>query len=84
MKPNPRLKVVIMQVVDNQLRANDPPETKQILEHLLSEGHSDKEAKRLIACVVSCEIFDVLKKQEEFNLERFVGALNALPKLPWE
>jgi hypothetical protein len=84
MKTDPHLKATILQVVDNQIRANDPPETKQTLDRLLSEGHSEEEAKRLIGCIVSAEIFDILKKQEEFDLARFVGALNALPKLPWE
>lgn len=84
MKTNPHLKAAILQVVDNQIRANDPLETKRTLDRLLSEGHSEEEAKRLIGCIVSCEIFDLLKKQEEFNLERFVSALNALPELPWE
>ena len=84
MKTNPHLKAAILQVVDNQINANDPPETKQTLDRLLSEGHSEEEAKRLIGCIVSSEIFDILKKQEEFNLERFVSALNRLPKLPWE
>jgi hypothetical protein len=38
----------------------------------------------LIACVVSAEIFDTLKKNEPFNLDRFVRALNKLPTMPWE
>lgn len=84
METNPRLKGVILQVVDNQLRSNDPPETKQTLDRLISEGYSKKEAKELIACVVSSEIFDIMKKQEEFNLERFVNLLKKLPKLPWD
>ena len=84
MKANPHLKAAIPQVVENQIRADDPPETKQTLDCLLSEGHSEEETKRLIACIVSSETFDILKKQEESDRERFVGALNALPKLPWE
>jgi hypothetical protein len=38
----------------------------------------------LIACVVSAEIFDVLKKNEPFNLDRFIKYLNKLPRMPWE
>jgi len=48
METNPRLKLLILQAVDNQLRANDPPETKQTLDRLISEGYSKKEAKELI------------------------------------
>lgn len=84
MEENPYLKSAILEVVDNQLKANDPPETRKTLKRLTSEGHSEDEAKRLIACVVTAEIFDVLKKQKPFNLKRFVKALNALPKIPGE
>ncbi|CAK8723365.1 DUF1841 domain-containing protein [Candidatus Electrothrix laxa] len=76
------MKVAIIEVIDNQLAANDPPETRQTLDRLLSEGHSEKDAKKLIGCVVTAEIFDVLKKGEPFDLERFIQALNALPKIP--
>jgi len=81
---NPQLNAAIMKVVENQLRSNDPPQTGQTLKRLMAAGHSENEAKRLIACVVSAEIFDVLKKQEPFNLDRFVKALDKLPAMPWD
>jgi hypothetical protein len=82
MEENPNLKVAILEVVDNQLKANDPPETRQTFERLISEGYSEEEAKKLIGSVVTVEIFDVLSKQEPFNPKRFVKALNNLPNLP--
>ena len=82
MEENPHLKSSILEVVDNQLQANDPPETRQTFDRLISEGCSEVEAKTLIGCVVSSEIFDVLKKQEPFKPERFAKTLNELPKLP--
>ena len=81
---NPHLHAAIMTVVDNQLRSNDPPQTQLTFKRLVDAGISEKEAKRLIACVVSAEIFDVLKKQEPFNLERFVKGLDKLPAMPWD
>jgi len=83
-KADPVLNAAIMKVVDNQLRGNDPPQTQQTFKRLTGAGISENEAKRLIACVVSAEIFDVLKKQEPFNLERFVKGLDKLPALPWD
>jgi len=77
------LRAAIMEVVENQLRNNDPPQTQQTFRRLIEAGYSEEEAKRLIGCVVSAEIFDVLKKNEPFNLERFVKALNKLPEMPW-
>lgn len=82
MKSSKILHDTIMQVVENQLTAGDPVETRQTLDRLLREGHSDKEAKRLIGCVVAAEIFDVLKNQEMYDHDRFVRALNALPVIP--
>ena len=81
MVENPHLKSVILEVVNNQLQANDPPETRQTFDRLISEGYSEEEAKKLIGCIVTSEIFDVLKKQEPFKPERFAKALNELPKL---
>jgi hypothetical protein len=42
MKTNPRLKAMIMEVVDNQLGANDPPEARSTLERLIAEGKIGK------------------------------------------
>jgi hypothetical protein len=83
-KGDPQLQAAIMKVVENQLRSNDPPQTRQTFERLIQAGHSEEEAKQLIGSVVSAEIFDVLKKQEPFNLDRFVKALDRLPAMPWE
>ena len=76
------LNKVIMEVVENQLRDGTPPETKQTLDRLLSDGIEEPEAKRLIACVVVTEIYDVLESKQPYNRERFVQALHRLPKLP--
>ena len=83
-KTNPVLKHEILEVVNNQLENSDPPETKQTYDRLVANGISDQEARRLIGCVVSSEIFDVLKQQQLFDHARFVKTLNKLPKLPWE
>ena len=83
-KTNPVLKQAILEVVDNQIRDLNPPQTKATYERLRKEGYSDAEARRLIGCVVSSEIFDVLKQQQPFNLDRFIRGLNRLPLLSWE
>lgn len=83
-EPNPRLRAAIMQVVENQLRDNAPPETRQTFERLCSAGYSAEQARELIAAVVATEIFDVLKYHEPFDQARFVAALKRLPKLPFD
>jgi len=79
---SPLAGAMILEVVENQMRDGDPPETKQTYDRLVSEGHSDEDAKRLIGCVVAAEVFDILKRQEAFNPERFVQALTNLPEIP--
>ncbi len=83
-KANPVLTHAILEVVNKQLKNLDPPETKQTYVRLVARGIPDQEARRLIGCVVSSEIFDVLKQQQPFDHDRFVKALNRLPTLPWE
>lgn len=82
--PNPHLRQVILEIVDNQLRDNNPPETRETLERLIAEGLPRNEAVRLIACVVATEIFEVLKSNLPYNNARFVAALKELPRLQSE
>jgi hypothetical protein len=81
---NPYVRAAIVEAVENQLRDDDPPQRRQTFRRLIEAGHSEKEAKRLIGCVVSAEIFDVLKKNEPFDLDRFVKGLDKLPAMPWD
>lgn len=83
-KQSPLLKQAVLEVVDNQIRDLDPPETKQTYDRLTAGGYCDQEARELIGAVVTTEIFDVLKQQRPFDRERFVRALKKLPELPWE
>ena len=79
MKKNKILNSAIMEIIDNQIDDNDPPETKQTLDRLISEGYTEKEARNLIGIVVSSEIFEVLKQGRPFDQKKFVTSLNALP-----
>ena len=72
----------MLAVVENQLRENNPPETKQTLKRLLNEGFDEKEAKQLLASVVAAEVYEVMKAKQPFDQTRFVKALNRLPDLP--
>jgi len=82
MRGNRHLNKAIMEVVENQLRDQDPPETREIYDRLLSEGFSEKDAKRLIGCVVATEVYYVLKDNQPFDLLRLVKGFSELPELP--
>jgi hypothetical protein len=81
-KPKPTFPPAILEVVENQLRENNPPETKQTLQRLIKEGYSLKEAKELIGVVLFVETVDVLNKKRDFDEAGYVAALQQLPKLP--
>jgi hypothetical protein len=84
MKTNPRLKAVILEIVDNQLRENTPPETGQAYGRLLADGYTDQEARELIGAAMISEIYEILKYKRPYNQKRYLKALRRLPKLPWE
>jgi hypothetical protein len=81
---NPELRRAILEVVENQLRDGTPPETRMTLDRLLAEGFSRDKALKLIGCVVTCEIFDVLKSGQPYDEARYLAGLASLPRLPWE
>ena len=81
---NQRLKKAILKVIDAQIRDNNPPETKETLLRLQENGHSEEEAIKLIGYVVASEVFTVFREDRRFDERKFIAALKALPKLPWE
>ena len=83
-KFNKRLNAAIPEVVRYELRDGIPPETRQTYERLIKAGKTDKETRVLIGCVVSSEIFEVLKDEQPYDRDRYVAALERLPALPWE
>jgi hypothetical protein len=70
-------RALMIGVVENQLRDNNPPETRQTLERLMASWIDKHEALRLIACVVATEIFGVLKEQRPYDRESYVERLTA-------
>jgi peroxiredoxin family protein len=81
---NPRLRRVLMEIVENQIRDRTPPETSETLARLIDKGYSRERAMELIACVVTSEVFDILKNNDDYNVARYVAGLLALPDRPWD
>lgn len=84
MEANEIVRNQILEIIDNQLEANDPPETKMTYDRLEKEGLNDYDIRQLIGQCVAVEIFNIIKFQQVFNQQRFVKNLNALPKSPVE
>lgn len=75
---NMRLKKTLLQVIDNQLKANDPPITKITYARLQSLGYNEQQIKEKLASVLVEEIYDVQKNQEPFNEERYIKNMENL------
>jgi hypothetical protein len=83
--PDPQvLKARFLEVVLNQMRDGDPPETKETYDRLTSAGYAHEETMNMLVSCVASEIFGILVTNELVNQERYVGMLKALPKMPWD
>ena len=79
-----RLRKAILEVIRNQVRDNDPPETGLTVKRLRQQGFSEEETLKLVGFVVASEVFGVLKENRPYEEERYIAALKRLPKLPWD
>ena len=84
MKVNERLRNAIFEVIENQIKSDNPPETALTLERLKKEGYSDFQAKQLIGQAVVIEVIDALKNNKPYNEERYLRNLRNLPTDPQE
>ncbi|HLF63563.1 MAG TPA: hypothetical protein VI603_07415 [Saprospiraceae bacterium] len=84
MKVNKILREQILQIIDNQIRQNDPAETRITHDRLTQMGFSDVETKQLIGQCVMVELFEVMKYLKPFNEARYIKNLRNLPNEPSE
>lgn len=82
MEPNEILRDQPIEVVNNQIKSNAPPETRQTLKRLVSLGYSDLDAKKLIGQCLLSEMSTILKEKKFFNNDRYVSSLRNLPHPP--
>jgi hypothetical protein len=75
-----RLQSAIEQVIANQVRDEDPIETKQTLERLAQQGFNREQSMNLVGGVIVSEIFEVVQQGKTYDHERFISALSELPK----
>ena len=84
MKPNIKAREHIFEIIKNQIKNNDPPETKITYDRLRKEGFDDFETKQLIGQCVAVEIFQLLKYGKPYDNERYVQNLKNLPEEPFD
>ena len=77
---NKYLKKDIEEILENQLKDEELPETKITYKRLIGLGYADFETRQLISQCIVAEIYDVIKEQKPFNKARYVSNLNRLPR----
>lgn len=75
---NPRLQKLILEVVENQMRDNTPPETKITYDRLTASGDTPLTAKKKIGSVVVSHIYEILHDGAGFDEAQFVRDLLSL------
>ena len=72
----------MIEAIENQIRDNDPPETRITLHRLMSLGESRNNAMRYIGAVLAQEMYEVLTNKRPYNEDRYLENLKKLPELP--
>lgn len=75
---NPRLQKQFFEVVENQIRDNNPPETKATWERLKAAGYTDLQKKKKIGGVIAEHLYYIMKDKVPMDLEKFKGDLAGL------
>ena len=84
-EPDPEIiRGAIFEIIENQMRDGTPPETKQTYDRLIADGHSREDTMKMLACVVTVEIFDAMQNGKPHDESRYIAGLHALPELPFE
>ena len=82
-EPNYTLYEALQEIVRDQIRKYDPPETKQTYHRLIKEGLPEDEVMRQIVYILSVEVYEILDCDDvPFNQEQYVKRLKALPIKP--
>ena len=75
---NPRLKKLILEVVDNQLTEGNPPITTETFDRLIAAGYSKKTAKEKIAVAVVGQIYAILHDGQKYDEVAYEKELKAI------
>lgn len=84
METNEKIRKQIFEIIKNQIRDNDPPETKATFDRLQKQGFDDFQTRQMIGQCLAVELFDIMKFRKPFNKARYIKNLMALPKEPFD
>jgi hypothetical protein len=77
-----RRRKLILQIVQDQLASPETPEVRTHYDRLLSMGHTDAEARELIATILAFYFWHTLRK-DDYTYSDYVAELAELPEIDW-
>ena len=84
METNDILREQIFEIIKNQLKNNDPPETKITYNRLIKAGYDDFQTRQMIGQCLAIELFEVIKNGKPYSNARYIKNLKKLPKEPFD
>jgi len=84
METNEIIRKQIFEIIENQIRENNPPETNVTYNRLRKQGFNDFQTKQMIGQCLAVELFNIIKFDKNYNNERYIKNLKALPKEPFD
>jgi hypothetical protein len=74
----------LFEAIENQMKGDGPPETKETFDRLRASGYSRQETMKMLACVLLDELNEMVKVNRTYDEANYVRKLKLLPRLPWE
>jgi len=84
METNEKIREQIFEIIKNQLKDNDPPETKATYDRLRKQGFDDFQTRQMIGQCIAVELFEIFKFNKPYNIERYIKNLIELPIEPFD
>ena len=81
--PNPRLHATMHAIVENQLAANAPAESRATFERFVAAGVTRHEAVHAIGSVVADALWSVLRRNASVDRDAMIAALAGLDPSDW-
>lgn len=78
-----RRKELILCAVEEQMTSPDTPEVRTHYNRLRSLGHSDSEARELIASVLVVYLWHTMRR-DDYGYSDYVAELANLPTIDWQ
>jgi hypothetical protein len=78
-----RRRELMLRAVQDQMSSSETPEVRVHYDRLRSLGHSDAQARELIATVLAVYIWHTMRK-DDYSYSDYVAELARLPEIDWQ